>query len=54
VDEQGRRIVEPGTFTRAVGGGQPAQATGKYRGATEGLIGKLEVTGATFAVPQDR
>lgn len=43
VDEQGQRIVEPGFFTVAVGGGQPRK--GKYRSAAEGLTTRLEVKG---------
>ena len=40
----GRRVVEPGAFTIAVGGGQPASG-GAYASAAEGVTARLEVTG---------
>ncbi|HET6149350.1 MAG TPA: fibronectin type III-like domain-contianing protein, partial [Polyangia bacterium] len=50
VDAAGRRRVEPGAFTVAVGGGQPGRA-GLYASAAEGVIGRLEVTGEPFEIP---
>jgi beta-glucosidase len=47
VDAAGRRRVEPGAFTIAVGGGQPGRA-GAYASAAEGLTARLEVTGETL------
>jgi beta-glucosidase len=43
VDEQGQRMVEPGFFTVAVGGGQPSR--GGYRSANEGATIRIEVKG---------
>jgi beta-glucosidase len=45
VGADGRRVVEPGGFTIAVGGGQPASG-GAYASAAEGVTLRLEVTGA--------
>lgn len=44
VDEQGRRIIEPGFFTIAVGGGQPSPEH-RYA-AGQGLTTRLEVSGS--------
>jgi beta-glucosidase len=49
VDASGRRRVEPGAVTVAVGGGQPGRA-GSYASAAEGVVGRLEVTGEAFEV----
>ena len=46
VDGGGHRVVEPGSFSIAVGGGQPA-AGGRYASAAEGVTGALTVTGET-------
>ncbi len=45
VGADGRRVVEPGWFTLAVGGSQPASG-GAYASAAEGVTARLEVTGA--------
>ena len=44
VGGDGRRVVTPGAFTIAVGGGQPASG-GAYASAAEGVTARLEVTG---------
>jgi beta-glucosidase len=44
VGADGRRAVEPGAFTIAVGGGQPTNG-GAYASAAEGVSARLEVTG---------
>jgi beta-glucosidase len=44
VDEQGRRVVVPGTYEVSVGGAQPAEASG-------GVTGTFEVTG-TMTLPR--
>jgi beta-glucosidase len=49
VDEEGRRIVEPGRFTIAVGGGQPGKGN-RYASPAEGQTVELEVTGQVFAL----
>ena len=49
VDGDGRRRVEPGWFTIAVGGGQPTSG-GAYAGAAEGATVRLEVTGTARTV----
>ncbi len=45
VRADGRRVVEPGAFALAVGGGQPASG-GTYASAAEGVTARVEVTGA--------
>jgi beta-glucosidase len=49
IDEQGRRVVEPGVFEIAVGGGQPGV---KIPGAEapQVLIGRVEVKGPSLVV----
>jgi len=47
IDDEGRRLVEPGAFQIAVGGRQPA-AEDVANGGTEVLIGSFEVTGKAF------
>jgi beta-glucosidase len=49
IDEQGRRVVEPGVFQIAVGGGQPGV---KVQGAevSAALVGRVEITGPAYAV----
>jgi beta-glucosidase len=49
VDDQGRRIIEPGTFTIAVGGRQPGRGN-KFRSAKEGLSTRVQVEGQTVAL----
>jgi beta-glucosidase len=49
VAADGRRRVQPGWFTIAVGGGQPGR-TGTYASAAEGLTARLEITGAAVDV----
>jgi beta-glucosidase len=49
VAADGRRAVQPGTFTIAVGGGQPGSGSA-YASATEGVTTRLEVTGAPRAL----
>jgi len=49
VRADGRRVAEPGAFTIAVGGGQPASG-GTYASAAEGVTARLEVTGAARAI----
>jgi beta-glucosidase len=50
VDPRGRRRIEPGTFTVAVGGGQPGRDH-RYAGSSNGVVGRLEITGRTVDVP---
>jgi len=45
VGADGRRVVEPGAFTIAVGGAQPGSGGG-YTSAAEGVMVRLDVTGA--------
>jgi beta-glucosidase len=45
VDPHGRRVLEPGSFTIAVGGAQPDGPGGAYATPGEGVIGHLTVTG---------
>jgi beta-glucosidase len=51
VDAAGRRLVTPGSFTIAVGGGQPGR-DGRYPSPTEGMVGRLEVTGKAIEVKE--
>ena len=46
---RGRRLVEPGSFTLAVGGGQPG-AGGAYASPVEGVVGQLVVSGETLVL----
>jgi beta-glucosidase len=49
IDDQGRRLIEPGEFTVSVGGQQPG-FTG--RAATTGTVsGRFVVTGTVTAIP---
>jgi beta-glucosidase len=48
VNEAGKRLVEPGWFTIAIGGAQPGRG-GRYP-AGAGATGRLEVTGDAVAV----
>jgi beta-glucosidase len=48
VGADGRRVVEPGAFTIAVGGSQPG--SGGYASAAEGVTTRLEVTGAALTL----
>jgi beta-glucosidase len=50
VDGAGRRLVRPGGFTVAVGGGQPARG-GRYAGDGDGVTGRLEITGGEVRLP---
>jgi beta-glucosidase len=49
VDEAGRRIVGPGTFDVAVGGGQPG-ADGHYASPAQGVTGVVTLSGPAFEV----
>jgi beta-glucosidase len=49
IDDQGKRVIEPGTFRIAVGGRQPTDGDGADAGS-EMLIGSFEVTGDTTPV----
>ena len=49
VDPRGRRLVEPGSFHVAVGGGQPG-AGGVYASPVEGVVGQLVVSGETLVL----
>jgi beta-glucosidase len=49
VSADGRRVVAPGWFTIAVGGGQPA-AGGAYGAPAEGVTARLEIKGAAHAL----
>ncbi len=49
VAADGRRLVEPGWFTIAVGGGQPGPG-GVYATQADGVTGRLEVTGGTLEI----
>jgi beta-glucosidase len=44
VRADGKRVVDPGSFAIAVGGGQPTNG-GAYASAAEGVTARLEVTG---------
>lgn len=46
VDQSGRRKVEPGRYTLAVGGGQPGRDH-RYPSSRQGLTQTIEVTGTT-------
>ncbi len=49
IDEEGRRVVEPGVFEIAVGGGQPGvEAPGADE--VQVLVGRVEVTGPIYVV----
>ncbi len=45
VGADGRRVVEPGAYTIAVGGGQPTSG-GAYASTAEGVTTRVDVTGA--------
>jgi beta-glucosidase len=47
IDDEGNRVVEPGTFTVAVGGGQPIAEPASTSGTVSGVF---EVTGDLFQI----
>ncbi|MFZ2054038.1 MAG: glycoside hydrolase family 3 C-terminal domain-containing protein [Candidatus Aminicenantales bacterium] len=49
IDEQGRRVVEPGIFEIAVGGGQPGVEVPGAEVA-QVLVGRVELTGPAYVV----
>jgi beta-glucosidase len=49
IDAQGRRVVEPGVFEIAVGGGQPGVKVAGVE-AAEVLLGRVEATGSVYVV----
>jgi beta-glucosidase len=51
IDDQGKRVVEPGEFTVSVGGKQPG-FTGRADAKTTGVVtGRFTVAGKVTAVP---
>jgi beta-glucosidase len=51
IDDQGKRVIEPGAFTVSVGGKQPGFA-GRGDAATTGTVsGRFVVTGKVTAIP---
>lgn len=49
IDEEGRRVVEPGVFEIAVGGGQPGVNVPGAE-AVQVLVGKVEIEGSVYVV----
>ena len=46
IDDQGRRVVEPGEFEISIGGGQP----GKSAVGSQAATAKVSLTGSTFLI----
>ena len=51
IDNNGKRVIEPGQFLISVGGKQPGFAGGADAKTTEAISGRFIVTGKVTAIP---